>query len=81
MTYINFDYVGCDVRMVIRRKSLINDVSSTDRRYLALVNDSGLTEWFTTSDSTVVCTRENVSNGLAKTYKRELENNRKYVCK
>ena len=73
MTYINFDYVGCDVRMVIRSKSLVNDKSITNKHYLALVNDSGLTEWFISSDNTVVCTRENITNALAKTYKRKID--------
>lgn len=80
---INFEYIGCDVKLTIRRKAFgENDKCSFDISNLALINSTGLTEWFTNDKkNTVVCTKENVNNVLAKAYTKQLENNKYYIGK
>ena len=79
-TYINFEYLGWDVKMTVKRQNPTTKKINTSMYDLILVNRLGKTEWFTTSDrNTIVCTKENVSNVVATNYKRELEKNKLYI--
>ena len=79
-THINFEYLGWDAKMTIESKNPASKIIDTSIYDLILVNKLGITEWFTTADkNTIVCTKENVSNVLATTYKKQLENNKLYI--
>ena len=80
ITYINFDYLKCDVLMTIKRKPLDDDTCNCNVYELALVNKMGIFEWFTTSDrNKIICTEELVSNNVAKTYKKQIDSNKQVI--
>ena len=83
-TLINFEYIaGCDVKMTLKRTPMNNNsICNTSIYDLVLLNRLGISEWFVTENkNTILCTQELVSNNLAKTYRKELDNVKKHICK
>ena len=79
-TYINFEYWGWDVKMILKRQNPETKKIDTSLYDLTLVNRLGRTEWFTTSDrNTIICTKEKAGNVLETSCRKKLEYNKRYI--